>query len=118
MVEVIFGAKSGFDTYRVIYPFEKEVCAKIRAARAMAFYDASANADQRFIAPAKGHFLNKSFIPKIICQNFSQKDFPASKNEKLQIVRNALCQHFTPIRALFARLTAVRNFENKPKFVN
>ena len=63
----------------------------------MTFYDASANADQKFIGPPKRHFFEKT----IDSEKKFQKSFWASKNEKLQIVRNAFCQSFTPIGAMF-----------------
>ena len=68
----------------------------------MTFYDASANADQKFIAPPKRHFFEKIIDSENMLQVFFPKKIvSASKNEKFQIVRNAFCQSFTPIRALF-----------------
>ena len=64
----------------------------------MTFDDASANADQKFIAPPKRHFFEKIIDSE---KKIFQKSFSASKNEKLQIVRNAFCQSFTPIGAMF-----------------
>ena len=55
-----------FDTFWVIYPFSKEVSPKIRAVGAITFHDASANADQKFIAPPKRHVFEKSFSEKVL----------------------------------------------------
>ena len=99
VIKVIFGPKSSQkNKVYHFYHFSKEVSPKIRAVRAITFHDASANADQKFIAPPKRHFFEKiadSEKKKI------PKKFSASKKEKLQIVQNAFCQSFTPIRALF-----------------
>ena len=43
------------------------------------------------------HFI---FRPRFFLQKFHQKKFSASKNEKLQIIRNAFSQSFTPIGAI------------------
>ena len=45
-------------------------------------------------------FQKKSWPPKKFSKKISRHFFSASKNEKLQIVRNAFSQSFAPIRAL------------------
>ena len=47
--------------------------------------------------------------PKKLCENFSEKHFSASKNRKLQIVRNAFSRSFVPIGAKFEGRTDVRS---------
>ena len=58
--------------YRLIYPFSKEFSSKLWAVRATTLYDASADADQKLIAPPKGHFFEKV----IDSENILQKLFP------------------------------------------
>ena len=54
-------------------------------------------------SPSKTSLFRKNNRPQKLLQKFYQKQISASKNEKLQIVRNAFYQIFTPIRALFGR---------------
>ena len=63
------------NTYWVFYPFSKEVSPKIRALRAITLKDASANADQKFIAPPKPHFLLQKSAPEIFAKISSKKHF-------------------------------------------
>ena len=49
----------------------------------MTFYDASANAGQKIIAPPKGHFVEKIIDSKNILQKWLSQKYPASKNEKI-----------------------------------
>ena len=56
-----------FDTYWVVYPSSKEVSPKVRALRAITFYDASVNADQKILAPPKPHFFEKKIGPENFC---------------------------------------------------
>ena len=52
-----------FQNYKPpLLPFSKEVSPKIRAVGAITFYDASANADQKFIAPPKRNFLENKVV--------------------------------------------------------
>ena len=63
------------NTNRVFYPLNKEVSPKIRPLRAITFHDASANADQKFIAPPKPHFFKKKSSPDFFASNFFWKNF-------------------------------------------
>ena len=69
MVEVMFGAKSRISTHIDSFASSpRKSPPKIKAVRAMTFYDASANADQKFIAPPKGHFFEKLIDSENILQ--------------------------------------------------
>ena len=58
-------------------------------------------------------FCEKKKIRKIFFENF----FSASKNQKFQIVRNACCRSFAPIRAMFARFVAASaGFAKRKRF--
>ena len=65
----------------------------------MTFDDGRAHDAQKIVAPSK--YLLIDFTPKLFCEKKSQKFFPTSKNEMLQIVWNAFSQSFAPIQALF-----------------
>ena len=68
----------------------------------MTIYNASTNADQKFTAPPNNHCFEKVVDSENILQKkISNKKVLAPNTEKLQIVGNACCQSFTPIRALF-----------------
>ena len=54
---------------------------------------------EKALAPPKN--VENDEKPKKKSEKIFEKIFPASKNQKLQIVRNAFCQSFVPIGAMF-----------------
>ena len=68
-----------FDTNWVVYPLSKEVSPKVRAVRAITFYNGSANADQKFTAPPKRHFFLNHWFWKCFAILFPNKVFRRRK---------------------------------------
>merc|ERR1712078_18284 len=73
MVEVIFGAKSRVSTHIESFtPPPRKSPQKIGTLRAITFYDASAIAGQKILAPPKPHFFEKKIGPENFCKKKSK----------------------------------------------
>ena len=89
----------------------------LRKGASEAKFDVEADFDvKKSLAPPKSAKNYKNL--KKIAKNFPKKKFPASKNRKLQIVRNASSRSFAAIRAKFEGRTDVRSStrESEVKF--
>ena len=107
------------NTYWVFYPFDKEVSPKIRALRAITFLDASANGDQKFIAPSKRDFFEKRIAPRRLKKNISKKNFGVEKWKIANRLKRVLPKfHADPsfVRRVNAR-SKVQKTETKKLFV-
>ena len=106
------------NTYWVIYPSSKEVSPKIRAVRAITFYDAASNADLKIIAPPKPHFFWKKIDPGNFCTIFFRKTFFSVEEWKFA---NRLKRVLPKFRADPSHVRGVNsrsNFRKKITFTN